>query len=74
MSKKPAPLNLTFDAAPGQTPPRPAEAAQLALQAARRSSASAAAAAAAEMDAEARAFADTVPAFLDTMPSTRDDD
>ena len=63
MSKKPVHIDLTFDVAP--PPARPAEAAALAVQAARRSAAEAAA------EAERRAFADTEPAFLDTQ--ARDD-
>ncbi len=63
MSKKPVHVDLTFDVAP--PPARPAEAAALAVQAARRSAAEAA-------EAERRAFADTEPAFLDTQ--ARDDD
>ena len=62
MSKKPVHIDLTFDVAP--PPARPAEAAALAVQAARRSAAEAA-------EAERRAFADTEPAFLDTQ--ARDD-
>ena len=62
MSKKPVHVDLTFDVAP--PPARPAEAAALAVQAARRSAAEAA-------EAERRAFADTEPAFLDTQ--ARDD-
>ena len=63
MSKKPVHVDLTFDVAP-TIPARPAEAAALAVQAARRSAAEAA-------EAERRAFADTEPAFLDTQ--ARDD-
>ena len=65
MSNKPQePVHLTFDGATAPQPPRPAEAAALALEIARRSSAEEAAAAA---EAERRAFADTEPAFLDTV-------
>jgi hypothetical protein len=59
MSKKHAPVDLTFDVAP-TFPPRPAEAAALAVQAARRSAADVS-------EAERRAFADTEPAFMDTQ-------
>jgi hypothetical protein len=59
MSKKHAPVDLSFDVAPAASP-GPAEAAALALQAARRS-------AAAVSEAEQRAFADTEPAFMDTQ-------
>jgi hypothetical protein len=59
MSKKPAPADLTFAVAP-TTPPRPAEAAALAVRAARRSAAEVS-------EAERRAFADTEPAFMDTQ-------
>ena len=62
MSKKPVHVDMNFDVAPA--PARPAEAAALAVQAARRSAAEAA-------EAERRAFADTEPAFLDTQ--ARDD-
>ena len=64
MSKKPVHVDLTFDVAPSIPPARPAEAAAMAVQAARRSAAEAA-------EAERRAFADTEPAFLDTQ--ARDD-
>ena len=63
MSKKPVHVDLTFDVAP--PPARPAEAAALAVQAARRSAAEAA-------EAERRAFADTEPAFLDTQARNSD--
>ncbi|NRF67379.1 hypothetical protein HLB44_10320 [Aquincola sp. S2] len=66
MSKKPDPVHLTFDGAAAQ--PRPAEAAALALEAARRSSAAEAA------EAERRAFADTEPAFLDTITPANDEE
>jgi hypothetical protein len=59
MSKKHAPIDLSFDVAPA-APPRPAEAAALAVQAARRSAAEVS-------EAEQRAFADTEPAFMDTQ-------
>lgn len=65
MSKKPVRVDLTFDVAPTATPARPAEAAALAVQAARRSAAEAA-------EAERRAFADTEPAFMDTQAPATD--
>ncbi|WP_284614915.1 hypothetical protein [Aquabacterium humicola] len=63
------PIHLTFDGAGAPQQPRPAEAAAIALELARRSSAEEAAAAA---EAERRAFADTEPAFLDTVTPDSD--
>lgn len=62
MRKKPASVDLSFDIAPAAALPRPATATQRALDSARHTNAADAA------EAERRAFADTEPVFMDTVP------